>query len=91
MDSEDNHIVYTFPRGEGEEVQFAIRRYKNRYYADIRVWFQMEGQNELQPTKKGVFFDLGQFPQVQKGVSELAKAVEKFGRSNPPRMAAVGR
>ena len=83
METEENQIVYSFPKGQGEEVQFAIRKFHQKYYADLRVWFHPEGQEEFCPSKKGISLDFSQMSQMTKGISELARAVEKLRKPAP--------
>ena len=80
MENQDTHLIYTFPRARGEEVQIAIRKYKDRYYADFRVWFKKENETVFHPTKKGLFIAMDRIPELRKGLDRLSKAAEKFNR-----------
>ena len=72
-----NDLVYAFPRNEGEEVQFMVRRYKGRTYADLRLWYQGESADGFKPTQKGISLPLERVPELWEGVKHLADAVQK--------------
>ncbi len=79
----ETHLIHSFPKSEGEEIQLALKKFKGKYYIDLRIWFQVEKGGELKPTKKGVFFSIEQMPQLQRGVERLAKAVERVRYQSP--------
>ena len=76
--SDEKHLIYTFPRGPGEEIQAAIRKYKNRYFVDVRLWYMSKTENMLLPTKKGVAIAVEQLPELRKAVDRLSKAVDRL-------------
>ena len=76
--SDEKHLIYTFPRGPGEEIQAAIRKYKGRYFIDLRLWYMSKTENMLLPTKKGVAVSMDQLPELRKAVDRLSKASERF-------------
>ena len=83
MDSQDNHLVYSFPKGKGEEIQVAIRTFKGKHYIDLRQWFQGKNEATFLPTKKGVSFPLELITELRKAVERLSKAVVKFQVKEP--------
>lgn len=78
MDKEEAQLIYAFPRTPGEEIQIAVKKFKGKYYVDLRLWFQDKKDREFHPTKKGVFFSVERIPDLQKGVDRLSKAAERF-------------
>ena len=74
---EESQIVYTFPRNEGEEVHFTLHKYRGRYYVDLRLWFQQEGETELKPTKKGISLAADRLPELKEGLNHLSAALTK--------------
>jgi hypothetical protein len=74
----ERHLIHSFPRSEEEKVQLALRKYRGRYYMDLRIWFQTEENPTLRPTKKGISLSLEHLPELRKGMERLAKAAEKF-------------
>lgn len=74
---EESRIVYTLPRNEGEEIHFTLRKYKNRYYIDLRLWFQQEGETEFAPTKKGISLPADRLPELKEGLNQLSLALSK--------------
>jgi hypothetical protein len=78
MEDQEQQLIYSFPRAEGEEIQIAIRKFRGKCYVDMRIWFQSKNENVLRPTKKGVYFSLDKVSEMQKGVDRLAKATARF-------------
>ena len=78
MESQETHPIYSFPKNQDEEVRLEVRKYKGKYYIDLRVWFKGESSEVYRPTKKGVIFGLDQYSELRKGVDRLAKAADRF-------------
>ena len=80
MEDQESLLVYSFPRGRGEEYQMYLRKYNSKYYADVRIWFSPNPKDvPLRPTHKGVSFSVHQLPELSKGLERLLKAAEKLG------------
>lgn len=73
--------IYSFTKNPGEEVQMALKRYKGRYYVDLRLWFQKEGEETYKPTKKGLFIGAEHLPKIKEGVHQLAQVYFQLGTS----------
>ena len=84
MENQESHLIYAFPRIPGEEVQIAIRKYKDKLYIDVRVWYQAKNEADLRPTKKGVTIAMDRLPELRKGIDRLSKVVEKFHVEEEP-------
>lgn len=78
MDTEDRHLIYSFPKGKGEEIQLAVRKFKGKHYIDVRQWYQDKTGNLLLPTRKGVFFSLEYTAELKKAVERLSKLAERL-------------
>ena len=78
MENEQTQVLYAFPRAKGEEIQISLRKFKGKFYIDLRLWFQAKEDSTLHPTKKGVFFSLERLPELRKGIDRLSKAAEKL-------------
>lgn len=74
---EEINVIYTMARNEGEEIQFLMKKFRSRYYIDLRIWFREEGKDELIPTKKGISLSADRIPELQEGLDQLSKAVLK--------------
>ena len=70
---EDNYLVYSFPRCEGEDIQVAVRKYKGKYYVDVRLWYLSKNEQTLLPTKKGVSFPIEKALELQKAAERLCE------------------
>ena len=75
---ESSTLVHSFPRGENEEVQLALTRYKGRFYIDLRLWFHNEGEEGFKPTKKGIAFSVDHLEDLENGVRQLSEACSKL-------------
>ena len=85
MEDNQSQLIYSFPRSEGEEIKFAVKKYKGRHFMDMRLWFKGEEDTEFKPTKKGLFLALEHYSELRKGVERLGKAVEKLrARASQP-------
>ena len=74
----ETQLVHSFARNQEERIQIILRKYKDKYYVDLRVWFQTEEDSTLRPTKRGISLALEQLPELRKGMERLLKAAEKF-------------
>ena len=78
MDEQESHLIYAFPRAQGEEIQIALRKYHGRVYIDLRVWYQAKNESQFRPTKKGLFFSVEHAQELKKGIERLAKATDQY-------------
>ena len=61
-------VVYSFAKNQDEEIRFTLRRYKQRNYLDIRLWFQTSAAGEFHPAKKGITLGLEHLSELKKGL-----------------------
>ena len=85
MEELESRLIYTFPRGLGEEIQIALRKYHGKHYIDIRVWFQEKKSKEFRPTRKGISFPAPLTPELKRGVERFLKATEVMDFSSETR------
>ena len=79
MPTEENKLIYSFPKSTGEEIQIALRKWQGKYYIDLRLWFEShQGEGGLKPTKKGVIFPMERLPEFKEGVDKLLLAWDKI-------------
>ena len=69
--SAQTRLIYAFPKGQGEEVQFSIKKFNQKIYGDIRIWFRSPNDHGIKPTKKGIFFLLNQTDELSRGLDRL--------------------
>lgn len=84
MDNQESYPIHSFPKNNDEEVRLSVRKFKGKYYIDLRIWYHPENEEVFRPTKKGVFFSLEQVMELKKGVERLLKAAEKFKTAKEP-------
>lgn len=90
MQNDQSHLIYSFPKSENEQIHLVLRRYKDRYYVDMRTWYQVEGAGAPKPTQKGICFPADLIGKLKEGISELIGACEKLEKAPPaaPKQAA---
>ena len=72
-----DHLIHSFRRNANEEVRITTRRYQEKDYLDIRVFFQSSKDGEFEPTRKGVTVGLefaSQFDTALEKIREGAAA-----------------
>lgn len=77
-------FIYTIPRAEKDEVQIALRKYKGRFYLDLRVWYQdEEAGGILKPTQRGISLFVEHLDSLKEGIHQLGEACLKIGTAEP--------
>ncbi len=66
--------VYSFARGENEQIRLELRPYKGRFYIDLRLWFQNTPHSPFSPTTKGISFSSDHLEELNEGVKRLNAA-----------------
>ncbi len=73
----ENRVIHTFPYRQGEEIQMALTTFQGRHFVDLRLWYQGKGDGQnFKPTRKGIYFGVDKFPEFQKGMLRMTKAVD---------------
>jgi len=84
MQEQETQVVHSFPRGTGEEIQIAIRKYKGKYYIDLRLWYQAKNENDFRPTRKGLVVPLERLSDIKEGLERLSKAANRLDSNQEP-------
>ena len=75
-----NEVIAKFEKNSFEEVRISLTEFKGKQLIDIRVYYQPEGEEEeMRPTKKGITISPEKFPDLQKGLVTLEKALKEKG------------
>lgn len=83
---EETQVIYKFQRNAEEEIRISLREYKDRYYIDLRLWFEPRSGGEYLPTKKGLTVALDHASALKKGfeiAEKLAQEIALQSTSNP--------
>ena len=81
MQNDQSHLVYSFPKSENEQIHLVLRRYKDRYYVDMRTWYTVEGSTAPKPTQKGICFPADLIGKLKEGIGELIGGCEKLEKA----------
>ena len=69
----EDQILYEFTRNQDEKVYFTLRKYKDRKYIDLRIFYHPEDADGMRPTKKGVTLAVELLPELKKGILACEK------------------
>ena len=86
---EASDLIYSFPRGEKDEIQMAITKYKGRQYIDLRIWFQEPEKGTLIPSKKGISFSVDKLTDLKEGIKRIEAACLKQSAPAPENRPAA--
>ncbi|MDD5670640.1 MAG: transcriptional coactivator p15/PC4 family protein [Candidatus Omnitrophica bacterium] len=78
MQTEESQLIHAFSKGNNERIQMAVRKYNDRYYVDLRIWYQTKEDPAFRPTKKGLSFLIDYLPEMSQGVERLLRVRNKF-------------
>ena len=84
--TEDIYLVHSFAKHKDNQTdlfRIVLKKYKDRYYVDFRLWYQAENESEFRPTRKGIAFSVELLPEFRKGIEELYKLRDKIRASKP--------
>jgi hypothetical protein len=76
MDTPDDQYgipVHSFAKNKREQIRIALNEYQGHQYIDIRTFFLADG--EFKPSGKGVTLKKELFPELVKGVMDLAEVL----------------
>lgn len=71
--SDEDRIVYSWPRGRDEEVRATLSEFKGRLYAHVRVYVA-DDADEMHPTRKGIAVRVEDLPHLSAAVDALLEA-----------------
>lgn len=70
-------IVHQFVKNATEEVRVSLTEFKGHKLIDLRIYFEPEDGGERRPTKKGITFDVGLYPELKRALLKLEKELLK--------------
>ncbi|PIQ87526.1 MAG: hypothetical protein COV74_00195 [Candidatus Omnitrophica bacterium CG11_big_fil_rev_8_21_14_0_20_45_26] len=73
----EKQVVYKITKNEDEAIHISTGVFKDKSYADFRIFFRTKEDGEWRPTKKGITFEVSHLAEFLKGVQELEKAVSQ--------------
>ena len=73
----DKKLIASFERNSQEQVQVSLGSYKDKVYADIRVFFKDLVSGELRPTKKGITLAVELIPALMQGLEKARTYIVK--------------
>lgn len=71
--------VHIFAKNKQEQIRISINEFKGHHYIDIRTFYLKDGK--YLPTQKGVTIKKDLYPELAKGVAELAEVLGIVGPS----------
>jgi len=71
----DDQILYQFSRNQDDKVYFTLRKYKDRKYIDLRIFYKPEDADEMRPTKKGITLAIELLPELKRGIVACEKKI----------------
>lgn len=69
-------------KGWGEKIVFSVNEFKNKKYADIRIYYE-DDEGEWKPTKKGITVALSNFSEFMERIAELEAFLKSRGLVEP--------
>ena len=73
--NEESDIIASFQKNSQEEFRFSITTFKGREYADIRIFYEKDG--DYFPSKKGITVELDTWKEFRDAVEKLEDALEE--------------
>ena len=73
-----SHPVCIVPKNSQEIIQFKLEEFKGRRLADMRVYYQQEGKDQV-PTRKGISIPISLWPQFRVALGKLEQAIIAAG------------
>ncbi len=69
-------IIEEFEKNSREKVMILIKKFKNNYYLDIRVYFK-GSDDEYKPSKKGIMISLEMLDDLKDALDKVEKALDE--------------
>ncbi len=69
-------IIDEFEKNNREKVMVLIKKFKNNYYLDIRVYFK-GNDDEYKPSKKGLMISLELLDDLKDALSKVERALDE--------------
>lgn len=71
--AENSDTIASFPKNSQEEYRFSITTFKGHEYADLRIFYEKDG--EYLPSKKGITIALDAWSQFREAIQKLEEAL----------------
>lgn len=71
--AEESELISNFQKNSQEEFRFSITNFKGREYADVRIFYEKDG--DYFPSKKGITVSLDTWVSFRSCVEELHNAL----------------
>ena len=69
-------IIDEFEKNSREKVIVLIKKFRNNYYLDIRVYFK-GSEDEYKPSKKGIMISLELLDDLREALTKVEKALDE--------------
>ena len=67
--SEDSNLIASFQKNSQEEFRFSVTNFKGHEYADIRIFYEKDG--DFFPSKKGITVSLDTWKEFKECIEKL--------------------
>ena len=79
---EKSTVIYSFSKGNGEEVRVSAGEFRDKLYFDLRVFYKDEKTDAMRPTKKGLTLAVDYLAELRKGLQNIEpRALREKNRS----------
>lgn len=78
MSDASQHIA-TVGKNRSEDVRVALTEFNGHDLVDVRIFADIEGAGERQPTRKGVSLKVGQLPALLEALEAAREAAVRRG------------
>jgi hypothetical protein len=76
--AKEDHVIARFQKSGFEEVRATIGEFKGKTRANIRIYADFDGEDEYNPTKKGISLKLEDVKKMKELVDTLDEAVDEM-------------
>ncbi|MBU3759005.1 MAG: hypothetical protein FGM27_03640 [Candidatus Omnitrophica bacterium] len=83
MEKYSRTVILSQPLKDDEEIQYAITRYNDRFFFDVRIWFKSPQAQNYRPGRKGISLPIHRLTTLREGLSVLADSIGKAPGLNP--------
>ena len=69
--------VASFQKNKFQQIHVGIREFKGNDLVDIRVWTQVQGNDHMVATTKGVSINVHLLPELKKALDDVEKILKE--------------
>ncbi len=81
----DRQEVCSFQKNQREIVRSSLDTYRDRFLADLRVFYEDPADGEYKATRKGITIGVERLPDLARAVTELMGAAGVIAGTNQER------